>query len=296
MDSAAAGPGSLMVAWTAPEQTARGAVTSYDLRHVQTAVEETEDSSWTLVEDAWTSATGGDLEYTIAGLVGGAEYDVQVRAVRGSIAGPLVQDRERYAVTDKDQRLRHGSAVPNAASNPGLVSDCNALLALGEALSGSAGLNWSASTSITDWDGVNVDGEPQRIVRLDLAENRLTGAIPPELGSLTELQRLELSQNRLTGPIPVELGSLANLQELSLQGNRLSGPIPTSLGDLADLRRLLLSGNRLSGQVPSQLGDLADLQQLRLSGNQLTGCVPEGMRGVATTISKRSDCRSVTCC
>ena len=88
VDSAAAGPGSLVVAWTAPEQTARGAVTSYDLRHVQTAVDETEDSSWTLVEDAWTSATEGDLEYTIAGLVGGAGYDVQVRAVRGQIAGP----------------------------------------------------------------------------------------------------------------------------------------------------------------------------------------------------------------
>ena len=118
-------------------------------------------------------------------------------------------------------------------------------------------------------------------MRLDLAESRLTGAIPPELGSLTELQRLELSQNRLIGLIPAELGSLVNLEELSLWGNRLSGPIPTSLGDLADLRRLLLSGNRLSGQVPSQLGDLADLQQVRLSGNQLTGCVAEGLRGVA---------------
>ena len=281
VDSAAAGPGSLVVAWTAPEQTARGAVTSYDLRHVQTAVDETEDSSWTLVEDAWTSATGGDLEYTIAGLVGGAEYDVQIRAARGQIAGPWSKTVSGTPSRTRTNACATGSAVADAASNPGLVSDCNALLASGEALSGSAGLNWSASTPIADWDGVTVDGEPQRIVRLDLAESRLTGAIPPELGSLTELQRLELSQNRLIGLIPAELGSLVNLEELSLWGNRLSGPIPTSLGDLADLRRLLLSGNRLSGQVPSQLGDLADLQQVRLSGNQLTGCVAEGLRGVA---------------
>ena len=281
VDSAAAGPGSLVVAWTAPEQTTRGTVTAYDLRYVLTVVDETEDSNWTLVEDAWTSATRGDLEYTIAGLVGGAEYDVQVRAVRDSIAGPWSKTVSGTPSRIRTNACATGSAVADAASNPGLVSDCNALLASGEALSGSAGLNWSASTPIADWDGVTVDGEPQRIVRLDLAESRLTGAIPPELGSLTGLRWLVLSQNRLTGPIPVELGSLPNLQELSLQGNRLSGPIPTSLGDLADLRRLLLSGNRLSGQVPSQLGDLADLQQLRLSSNQLTGCIPEGLRGVA---------------
>ena len=281
VDSAAAGPGSLVVAWTAPEQTTRGTVTAYDLRYVLTVVDETEDSNWTLVEDAWTSATRGDLEYTIAGLVGGAEYDVQVRAVRDSIAGPWSKTVSGTPSRIRTNACATGSAVADAASNPGLVSDCNALLASGEALSGSAELNWSASTPIADWDGVTVDGEPQRIVRLDLAESRLTGAIPPELGSLTELRWLVLSQNRLTGPIPVELGSLPNLQELSLQGNRLSGPIPTSLGDLADLRRLLLSGNRLSGQVPSQLGDLADLQQLRLSSNQLTGCIPEGLRGVA---------------
>ena len=281
VDSAAAGPGSLVVAWTAPEQTTRGTVTAYDLRYVLTVVDETEDSNWTLVEDAWTSATRGDLEYTIAGVVGGAEYDVQVRAVRGSIAGPWSKTVGGTPLRIRTNACATGSAVADAASNPGLVSDCNALLASGEALSGSAELNWSASTPIADWDGVTVDGEPQRIVRLDLAESRLTGAIPPELGSLTELRWLVLSQNRLTGPIPVELGSLPNLQELSLQGNRLSGPIPTSLGDLADLRRLLLSGNRLSGQVPSQLGDLADLQQLRLSSNQLTGCIPEGLRGVA---------------
>ena len=279
--SATAGPGSLMVAWTAAEQTMRGTVTAYDLRYVLTVVDETEDSMWTVVEDAWTSAARGGLEHTITGLVGGAEYDVQVRAVRDSIAGPWSKTVMGTSSRIETNACATGSAVADAASNPGLVSDCNALLASGEALSGSAALNWSASTPIADWDGVTVDGQPQRIVKLDLAESRLTGAIPPELGSLTELRWLELSQNRLTGPIPVELGGLANLEELSLQGNWLSGPIPASLGDLAGLRRLLLSGNRLSGQVPSQLGDLADLEELRLSGNRLTGCVPEGVRSVA---------------
>ena len=280
LDAVTAGAGSLTVTWAAPDGAARGAVTSYDLRHVQTAVE-VEDSDWTLVEDAWTSDAGGNLVYTIAGLVGGAEYDVQVRAINGSIAGPWSESVRGTPSRVVTNACTTGSAVTDAVGNPGLVSDCNALLASRDALAGSAGLNWSASTPIADWDGVALGGQAQRVVELDLSDKALTGAIPPELGSLTELRRLELSQNELTGPIRAELGGLANLEELSLWENRLSGPIPPFVGDLVDLRRLLLSGNRLSGQVPAQLGDLADLQQLRLSGNRLTGCVPAGLRRVA---------------
>ena len=42
--------------------------------------------------------------------------------------------------------------MPDAANNPGLVSDCEALLAAREALVGTTGnaeLNWSADTPIT---------------------------------------------------------------------------------------------------------------------------------------------------
>jgi hypothetical protein len=37
---------------------------------------------------------------------------------------------------------------------------------------------------------------------LDLSSNRLTGAIPPELGNLTNLTGLHLYGNRFTGCIP----------------------------------------------------------------------------------------------
>ena len=55
MDSVTAGVGSLTVAWTAPSQTTGRAVIAYDLRHVQTAVDETVESNWTVVEDIWTA-------------------------------------------------------------------------------------------------------------------------------------------------------------------------------------------------------------------------------------------------
>ena len=56
-----------------------------------------------------------------------------------------------------------GGAVLDAANNPGLVSDCEALLAARDILAGSATLDWSASTPIDQWDGVNSFGSPLRV-------------------------------------------------------------------------------------------------------------------------------------
>ena len=45
-------------------------------------------------------------------------------------------------------------------NNPGLVSDCEALLASRDTLAGTVALNWSADTPIADWEGVTVEGTP----------------------------------------------------------------------------------------------------------------------------------------
>ena len=84
----------------------------------------------------------------------------------------------------------------------------------------------------------------------------------------------------LTGEIPTELGSLSNLQSLNLSGNQLIGEIPSELASLSNLQSLNLSGNQLSGEIPSELASLANLQELYLSGNQLTGCLPAGLQNV----------------
>ena len=165
-------------------------------------------------------------------------------------------------------------AVPSAASNPGLVTDCEALLAARDTLAGSGTLNWSRSTAIGSWDGVTVDGSPLRVTKLNLRDSQLTGTIPPELSGLTSLETLALGGNRLTGPVPTWLDSLTNLQELYLWGNQLTGPIPSEWGSLTNLERLHISRNQLTGQIPSQLASLTNLQRLSLYGNQLSGPVP----------------------
>ena len=136
-----------------------------------------------------------------------------------------------------------GNAVPDAANSPGLVSDCDALLAARDTLAGTATLNWSVDTPITDWTGIVVDGTPGRVIELHLNRVGLTGEIPIELGSLSNLRYLNLSDNRLTGGIPMELVGLVNLQSLYLVGNRLTGCVPDGFRDVPnnDIARLGLS-------------------------------------------------------
>ena len=86
VDSVTPGAGSLAVAWTAPVPTTGSEVTAYDLRYIQTDADETVESNWTVVEEVWT-AGAGDLEYAVTGLTGGAEYDVQLRAINEWGAG-----------------------------------------------------------------------------------------------------------------------------------------------------------------------------------------------------------------
>ena len=116
---------------------------------------------------------------------------------------------------------------------------------------------------------------------LDLSANRLTGNIPPELGSASSLLSLRLDGNALTGGIPPELGNLARLFRLLLNNNQLTGSIPPELGRLGRLEELLLNDNRLSGAIPRELGGLAELRELDLARNDLGGAVRAGTGGAA---------------
>jgi len=123
------------------------------------------------------------------------------------------------------------------------------------------------------WRGVTTDDEG-RVAELRLPANNLTGSIPSQLSSLSNLTALSFSGNRLSGQIPSQLGSLASLTLLHLAYNDLSGQIPAELGSLAKLKELFLKRNQLSGQIPSQLGSLTNLYKMYVSGNGFTGCIP----------------------
>ena len=168
-----------------------------------------------------------------------------------------------------------GGAIEDAVNNPGLVTDCEVLLAARDILAGSATLNWGARRPIAQWEGVSAFGSPLRVTSLYLQRKGLSGEIPEELGNLANLGQLYLFDNQLTGEIPAELGGLTNLSELSLSDNQLIGEIPTTLGRLASLESLSLFQNQLTGEIPAELGGLANLKWLSLSGNNLSGKIPQ---------------------
>ena len=126
---------------------------------------------------------------------------------------------------------------------------------------------------LSEWSGVKTDDDG-RVIELEIRYSELTGEIPAELGSLSNLRTLQLSHNGLSGEIPAELGSLSNLRTLQLSHNGLSGEIPAELGSLSNLRTLQLSNNELSGEIPAKLGSLSNLGLLSLLSNDLSGEIP----------------------
>ena len=248
------GAGSLAMSWTAPSSDGGSAITAYDLRHIETSADETVDSNWTVVDDVWTTG-GGTLEYTLTGLTGGTQYDLQVRAVNAEGDGP-------WSAT--------------ITGTPAAPSDRDILIALYNATDGANwtnNTNWLSDEPLGDWHGVTTDDEG-RVTQLRLAQNQLAGEMPTELGSLSNLTVLSAYFNDLTGAIPTELGNLSNLVSLELTFNDLTGSIPTELANLSELRLLNLYGNNLSGTIPTELGNLSHLQRLSLGGNDLTGAIP----------------------
>ncbi len=155
-------------------------------------------------------------------------------------------------------------------------TDRDALVALYQATDGDnwvSRLNWLSDAPLGTWYGVTTD-DSGRVIELDLFFNQLTGAIPSELGNLTQLTKLGLSLNQLSGTIPPELGNLTNLEGLYLWENELNGSIPSELGKLTNLVWLRLSHNELTGTIPPELGSLTNLIWLGLGDNELSGTIP----------------------
>lgn len=83
--------------------------------------------------------------------------------------------------------------------------------------------------------------EDSSITALDLSGNTLTGALPAEIGKLSNLETLDASDNNLTG-VPAEVGQLSKLRVINFANNDISG-LPLELGNLSKLETLDLRGN-----------------------------------------------------
>ncbi|XP_044955536.1 uncharacterized protein At4g06744-like [Hordeum vulgare subsp. vulgare] len=118
-----------------------------------------------------------------------------------------------------------------------------------------------------------------KVSYLALANNKLTGPIPPSIAQAQDsLLEVVLLNNQLSGCLPNELGMLTKTTVIDAGMNQITGPIPSSFSCLGSVEQLNLAGNRLYGQVPDALCKLSwpagRLANLTLSGNYFTSVGP----------------------
>ena len=135
------------------------------------------------------------------------------------------------APTATDTPVPAAATAPPAASGSAQM-DREALVAFYNATDGEnwyQSPNWLSDAPLGEWYGVTTRDDG-RVTRLILGTNGLSGEIPPELGSLSNLTELDLStggsyldlsSKGLSGEIPAWLGSLSNLERLFLPLQRL---------------------------------------------------------------------------
>ena len=108
---------------------------------------------------------------------------------------------------------------------------------------------------------------------LNLANNGLTGSIPPQIGNLINLTSLDLRVNQLSGSIPSELWNLVNLTYLNLGVNNLTGTISPEISNMIGLTALYLNDNQFTGDIPESICNLIlDDDSTQMAYNQF--CPP----------------------
>ena len=171
----------------------------------------------------------------------------------------------------------NGRYIDDPDSNPTLVDDCLALVGFANSFAKSGELSdshvlrqWGVDDqeNLGSWAGIEIN--EGRVTTIRLSSSQLKGAIPPELGQLTELTILVLSVNELTGAIPSEFGGLAKLTHLDLYWNKITDISP--LAGLTNLTLLNLRANFIEDISP--LSGLTGLETLDLYFNKITDISP----------------------
>ncbi|KAK8585523.1 hypothetical protein V6N13_050501 [Hibiscus sabdariffa] len=163
---------------------------------------------------------------------------------------------------------------------------------------------WSSTSSdkYCSWPGINCD-QSNRVISINLASKSLSGSLPPDIATLSELRSVFLQQNSLSGSVP-SFANLSKLQTILLDGNAFTSVSSDAFFGLSSLQTLSLSQNtklsqwtfpdlsqsaslvevqldntNLYGTLPDVFESLNSLQSIRLSYNNLSGTLPASLGG-----------------
>ncbi|CAL2255013.1 unnamed protein product [Prunus armeniaca] len=114
-----------------------------------------------------------------------------------------------------------------------------------------------------------------------MANNQLTGEMPPTICSLSTLEILDLSNNNLSGKIHQCIGNFSqSLSVLDLRNNKFHGFIPRTFSKGNVLRNLDLNGNQLEGSLPPNLLTCRELEVLDLGNNKIQDTFPNWLESL----------------
>jgi len=161
---------------------------------------------------------------------------------------------------------------------------------------------WSGN-SFCQWKGVRCSAN-NSVTSINIASQSLTGTLPSDLNSLSQLTSLSLQGNALSGALP-SLANLSMLETVFLGGNNFASipdgcfqgltslqslsmtdsvnlapwSFPAELTQSSNLVKLDLGNANLIGTLPDVFDSFVSLQELRLSYNNLTGGLPKTFAG-----------------
>ncbi|KAG9439714.1 hypothetical protein H6P81_019879 [Aristolochia fimbriata] len=97
-----------------------------------------------------------------------------------------------------------------------------------------------------------------KLVFLDMSKNQFGGEIQPIFGRFVQLKSLlwlMLANNTLSGEIPPEIGNCSSLLWLNLANNRLSGDIPAEISTVGSNPKPTFDSNRQYGKIMAASGE-----------------------------------------
>ena len=136
--------------------------------------------------------------------------------------------------------------------------------------------NWGSDEDISTWGGVTVANDA--ITRIDLSGFGLKGSLPEIIGDFSLLTYLNLSSNpTLTGSLPSEIGTLSNLTTFLAETTGLEGSLPAAMGSLQKLTNLQLNNNNITGTIPAEWAGMTALKNFSLSNTKISGPLPAAL-------------------
>lgn len=181
---------------------------------------------------------------------------------------------------DRNSNLSDTISIIQEGYADGIAQDREALIALYNATGGdnwTNNTNWCSDKPLNEWYGVVTHPMTGRVMELWLRQNNLTGSLPKEIGTFTELLNFDMAYNHLTGSLPREIGDLTNVGHFDVSVNQLTGSLPEEIGNLTSVSYFNVSGNQLTGSLPEEIKNYTKIQYFLIGYNQLSGTIPEAV-------------------